>query len=449
MPPATRSSTTKAVVSASSTTYQATDGHDRYARMRTEIPPPLQRPSRSSDPDEPPRFTINLSLPPENRYTEVCATFKKEIHNLTPLFDEVVGGSKWIHCLAWVFLRRVYDDEENKELLGISRATGVHMYLLVCFNVLLDLFMGCSSGGAMVRDEEQGHGRKMVHFRTLDWGMPLLRKVVVQLEFQTEPNGPIVASTITYAGYVGALTGVRKDLSMSLNFRPTRNDKFQFWPDVRYYWHLFMVLLGWRRSISSELRQFLLPRRGRNGWEWWCYADVLRKVGGEDTANTLRSTACYLCFSDGKETTVVEKDLVTAVMRSSSDFIVITNNDVEMEDGSTREGREQDEQPAAPTEALAVIVEDALDRRQRAEHNYINMRVSKGKDSAFNGVNEEWRTMLEVMDIVHLVQKYPTTNECTHYACVMDPLKGTVTWCGRWRKPVSAKWIRAHQSDTW
>ena len=54
------------------------------------------------------------------------------------------------------------------------------MYLLVCLNVLLDLFMGCSSGGAAVRDES---GRsKMVHFRTLDWGMPTLRRVLIQLD---------------------------------------------------------------------------------------------------------------------------------------------------------------------------------------------------------------------------------------------------------------------------
>jgi hypothetical protein len=160
--------------------------------------------------------------------------------------------------------------------------------------------------------------------------------------------------------------------------------------------------------------------------------------------NILKSTACYLCFSDGKETTVVEKDLATAVVRSSEDFIVITNNDVGVEDEGTVED--------GYAGALAEILHEAKDRRECAEHNYTNMRVLKGRDAASigpNGVQQEWRTILGHHDVVELVQKYPTTNETTHYACVMDPSIGTVTWCRRWLKPVSAKWIRAHQSDTW
>lgn len=449
--PATRSSTVRAVESSSSgigstTAIAEQDIRASTTRITNSAP---RNSSRSSTPDEPPRFTIDLSLPPEQRYNEVCLAFRKEVQNLPPLFDEVVGGSKWIHRLAWLLLWGVYDAEENRELKGISQATSVPMYLLVCFNVLLDLLMGCSSGGAIVRNEEQGYGTKMLHFRTLDWGMPSLRKVVVQLDFTTETDGPIVASTITYAGYVGALTGVRKGFSMSLNFRPTRNDKYKFWPDVKYYCHLILVLLGWRRSISSELRQFLLPKRVQNGWHWWRYADVLHRVSGERGARALRSTACYLCFSDGTETSVIEKDLTTSVVRSSKDFIVITNNDVDPEvEDATR--TDMVEGAASPyTGPLAEIVDEAIDRRQCAEHNYTNMRVLKGKDPTSNGFKEEWRTILEADDIVQLVQKFPTTNETTHYACVMDASIGKVTWCRRWMKPVTAKWIREHQSDTW
>ena len=60
----------------------------------------------------------------------------------------------------------------------------------------------------------------MLHFRTLDWGMDPLRRVICQLDFTTKPHGPIFASTITYVGFVGVLTGVRQGLSVSLNFRP-------------------------------------------------------------------------------------------------------------------------------------------------------------------------------------------------------------------------------------
>jgi hypothetical protein len=40
-----------------------------------------------------------------------------------------------------------------------------------------------------------------------------------------------------------------------------------------------------------------------------------------------------------------------------------------------------------------------------------------------------------VEDIVGLVQKYPTTNGCTHFAAVLDPLEDRIAWCGHWLEP--------------
>ncbi|KAI5365455.1 Putative Acid ceramidase [Septoria linicola] len=412
---------------------------------------------RTRYPDTPPRFTIDLSLPPEQRYLHVCAAFQEEVAGLTSLFDEVVAGMlyqvplKWVHFVCRILLRSVYDREENKELKGISKATGVSMYLLICFNVLLDLFMGCSSGGAAVSD---GNGTKTLHFRTLDWGMPSLRKVVVQLDFQIEKNGPIVASSLTYVGYVGVLTGVRKSMSLSLNFRPHRNEKGQFWADTSYTWHLSMVLLGQRRSISSELRRFLLPKPNkrtfpqsdaRKRWTAMSYDEIVGAVMGKTAVKT---TACYLCFSNGKETTVIEKDYRTAICRTSEDFVVITNTDqdrpdstgtVDSTDSDDSRGTDNSESSTntmkqkAPT-GMEDLLEEAKDRQQCAEHNYRSLRA--------NGMATE-------EDVIALVQKYPTTNEETHFACVMDPKEGTVKWCRRWVKPVSARWIREHMSETW
>lgn len=426
-----------------------------------EYPTPVS----STVPDEPPRFTINLSLPPEQRYLEVCTAFKDEIQDLPPLFDEVVGGMtdylrrKWIHRLSRTFLRRVYDREENAELRGISNATGVPMYLLVCFNVLLDLFMGCSSGGAVVRDGARGQDTKMLHFRTLDWGMPSLRRVVVQLDFTTETDGPIIASSVTYAGYVGVLTGVRQGFSESLNFRPTRLNKGSFWDDARYSWHLLMVLLGRRRSISSELRRFLLPKRStrhiltskrqHSTWTFIDYASVVKEVGGSgQTGNALATTACYLCFSDGETTTVVEKDRITATVRSSKDFIVVTNNDF---DAEHERSATQNEQPDFVEALAGIVVDEAKDRRQCAEQNYYNMqaeRVKTGSGRTSRQI-ELRRRALGDNDIIEMVQKYPTTNETTHFACVLDPKGGSVLWCRRWMEPLGARWIRDHMSATW
>ncbi|KAF2208538.1 hypothetical protein CERZMDRAFT_48918 [Cercospora zeae-maydis SCOH1-5] len=431
---------------------------------------------RTRYPDTPPKFLIDLSLPPEQRYLEVCAAFREEVNGLISLFDEVVGGFlygvplKWVHFVSRMLVRKVYEKEENRELKGISQATGVPMYLLVCFNVLLDLFMGCSSGGAAVKD---GDTSKMLHFRTLDWGMPSLRKVVVQLDFQKEKGGPVVASSLTYAGYVGVLTGVKKELSMSLNFRPYRVEKGQLWADTRYYWHLFMVLIGQRRSISSELRQFLLPRKKKHRWqselreEWmtWTYRDVVSAMSCVDKEKKAKkTTACYLCFSDGTQTTVIEKDYRTAVTRSSKEIIVVTNTDQNRPDSTDSQnstaalkGKQDNAKrqevstekndsngPEQDSTGMCALLREAKERQQCAEDNYHGLRMKKG---GWWGTEEVQRLVTE-KEVIELVQKYPTTNEETHFACVMDAKRGSVAWCRRWVKPISGTWMAQHRSET-
>jgi hypothetical protein len=162
---------------------------------------------------DPPKHTIDLSLPPEQRYVALTREYRECLSRLPPLFDEVAAsnplgiGPRTLARVARALLRRLHDAEQTAELRGIAEASGVEMWLLVAFNVLLDLFMGCTSGGARVRG--RGAASRMVHFRTLDWGMDALRLVVVQLEFVERPGGPVIARSVTYVGFVGILTGVR------------------------------------------------------------------------------------------------------------------------------------------------------------------------------------------------------------------------------------------------
>jgi hypothetical protein len=78
--------------------------------------------SEPNDPLELPRFTIDLSLPPEQRYAEVCATLHDEMRGLEALFDEVVGGAApWVpisvlRWFCWAVLWGVHSKEESAEL---------------------------------------------------------------------------------------------------------------------------------------------------------------------------------------------------------------------------------------------------------------------------------------------------------------------------------------------
>ena len=375
---------------------------------------------------EPPKYTIDLSLPPRQRYRTLAQDFKDDVKTLPFLFDEVVAGHfpqaylESIRKLAKVLLRGIHDKEENEELKGIHEVTGIEMYLLVAFNVLLDLFMGCTSGGVGVADAQGS--KRMLHFRTLDWGMPALRKVIVHLDFVGKPGGPVIASSITYAGYVGVLTGVRQGMSMSLNFRPTHDASTRL-ANFRFYFNHVLVLLGLRPSISSILRQCLLPstKQGR------VLSNNLKSV--EKHLPNTKTTAAYLIFSDGYRTMTMEKDHKTADIRSSADFIVTTNHDVAEEGKSQSEKQESDGNASSRVQqatGMEVLVEESTSRKacmvrlyEKARKRSLDRRSSR-KNASDARVTED--------QVVEWMNKYPIKNEETHYATVMDPQRGETLW---------------------
>jgi hypothetical protein len=379
------------------------DGHVDHQLTPTRSSEKSQNPSSAPSfvpsvmVDIPPSYDIDLSLPPEERYVALASDFAWNIQELIGIFDEVLTlvrlpiSSEHLKRLAKLILRRVHDSEQQAELRGISKATGVEMYLLVAFNILLDLFMGCTSGGVRVTDGP-GEPTKMIHFRMLDWGMDALRKVVVQLNFVCD--GKVVARSVTYAGFVGIITGVRyvlplscceemerqfdrqalppgaqlnasitragkgnaddanrKDLSVSLNFRAVHNNSTSIWSNILYYGNHLGILLGLRPSIASTVRHLLIPRsepsktvspseKGRSR-KIWRPSSSSKKILSLPFSSLLsrlastKTTSCYLILCTGDQTASMEKDRITAAMRVSTEFVVTTNHDLAHEEYCT------------------------------------------------------------------------------------------------------------------
>jgi hypothetical protein len=167
-----------------------------------------------------PIYRIDLSVPAFERYNQVAADFGPKMRTLTPLFEEVLASvipygrvRKVVVLLAKIVLRKVFDKEETQEIRGIAKVAGVELYLLVALNVLLDSLLGCTSGGVVTRPGSGAEwGGRMMHFRTLDWGMDGLRDLIVQLEFvRSRGRDPdrVLGRCVTYAGFTGVLTGVK------------------------------------------------------------------------------------------------------------------------------------------------------------------------------------------------------------------------------------------------
>lgn len=300
--------------------------------------------------DVPPIHRIDLSLPPSERYVQLAQIYREQLRSLPDIFDEfllVLPDKSRVLAkgAARLLLRKLYSDEETEEIKGISKVTGVDLYLLVALNVVMDS-MACTSGAALSQQGNDSQA-KMLHFRTLDvGGVDPLRKLVVQLEFVRSPETDrVLATSITYVGFVGVLTGVREGLSISLNLRP-KHDKSSPLRNCRFYANDLLVLLGARQSISSLLRQYLLPpapqepsgsassrlfkgktSKAKANPNAHAHAASLDTISA--TLPTIPTTAAYLIFCDASRTLLVEKDYRTAATFTSSSFIVATNCDAE------------------------------------------------------------------------------------------------------------------------
>jgi acid ceramidase len=214
------------------------------------FPPPKTCQISSSDPapeyDSIPRATVNLDLAPKDRWTALATQYKQQVRDMV---NEFVDHLKKFPDDRWEnFL--VYLDENQDMLLdrmpghfgdeirGIQSATELEMSSLLAFNLGYEIMGFCTS---VVAQDSTGH---TYHGRNLDFGLflgfnmsgpnenfqwtntELLRQTTVITDITR--GGKLLYSSVSYIGYVGLLTGVRKGgVTVSVDTRFDDNyDKF-------------------------------------------------------------------------------------------------------------------------------------------------------------------------------------------------------------------------------
>jgi hypothetical protein len=144
----------------------------------------------------------------------------------------------------------------------------------------------------------------------------------------------------------------------------------------------------------------------------------------------MKSTACYLILSDGYRTALFEKDLKTATTTVSSTFIVATNHDVSTETpADTTEPQAQ----LHDVSGMMDFIDESVERKECLEKRYNEAVHSFKKLNPWAEHEED--IALNPSTVETWMESYPTLNECTHYAVVMDPVEGDITWVKRWKKP--------------
>jgi len=137
----------------------------------------------SSEP--PPLYQVDLALPPQSRYSQICNDYKNEMAELVGIYNNLLSftpSPRFFAFLSKNLLRRLHDKEETQEIVGISDTTQIPIHLVVAYNTFLDLFSGCMSGGAQVKVPGAQETR-MIHFRNLDWNMDPLRDMIIRVEY--------------------------------------------------------------------------------------------------------------------------------------------------------------------------------------------------------------------------------------------------------------------------
>lgn len=213
---------------------------------------------------------------------------------------------------------------------------------------------------------------------------------------------------------------------MSLNFRPNHNAT-SLLAQFRFHSSRFGVLLGCRPSISSVLRKSLLAST----------LPTLETITSE--IPSAPSTAAYLIFSDGNKTIVFEKDHRTALHRIREDFIVVTNHDRASENRGTAD--ENHNAPNFLASGVGEIVAESISRERciRAEWREAVIHATGAdprEDSAVGGEGADLGVSVKRANVVEWLDKWPITNDCTHFTTIMDPKKGDIVWLRRFLEPV-------------
>jgi len=176
-----------------------------------------------------PKAVINLDLAPKDRWTALATQFSPQINSMVNEFVDHLKkfpGNTWESFLRFMevnqdMLLNRMPNGYGDEIRGIQKATGLKMSSLLAFNLGYEIMGACTS---VVAQDATGH---TFHGRNLDFGLflgsngtvgpnqnfqwtntDLLRQITVLTDFTR--GGQVLYSSISYIGYIGLLTGVRK-----------------------------------------------------------------------------------------------------------------------------------------------------------------------------------------------------------------------------------------------
>lgn len=318
-----------------------------------------------------PTYKINLDLHPNVRWNNVIDDHKQNLKSvmieIDNLIDQIAGFyGKTTIVLAGLMIR-LYKSTGSMmyldELKGISKRSDISFNKLVLMQLCYEWCSACTSIGMNIGTQNKTN----IHFRTMDWELPALEKLTINLEFYK--GGILLYRAVSWVGCVGIMTGmVPKKYTIALNYRRCSNS-FQN--------SIFGVMkLKW--PVSYLIRHVLETKDNTK--------DALETLGTTELVSP-----CYLtvCSADGKTYVLQREKNKLDKIKVSDKFLIQTNKD-DPEDGNKNNN------------ILWSIERNAL-----------------AKNIVKNSILTQNRTDPEY--IFEKFNKHPIINYETIYAVVMDP----------------------------
>jgi hypothetical protein len=171
-------------------------------------------------------------------------------------------------------------------------------------------------------------------------------------------------------------------------------------------YHQLLVLLGHRPSFPSKLRRILLSPTPHPTIS--------------ELSQIFPPSPCspgYVTFCTPDDILVIEKDLKTAKILTSNEFLAVTNHDQIMETWSSEQWAYALTKEGFPgMGTIREILEDSVARKERMSRMW---RSTSLKDAA-----------VDVEDVKTWLTTEPIVNELTHFSCIMDPAAqgGGLVW---------------------
>ena len=140
-----------------------------------------------------PRYVVDLDAPPAERWQHIVTDFSEQLPSVLGLADDILGdnhGQQGSRASACRRHRAVGSVQYGDELRGIAKATGLPVGRVVMLQIAYEAFAACTS---VVVEGKDGHP---LHIRTMDWEMPELQPLTVEVDFM--PAGQVVFTATTW-----------------------------------------------------------------------------------------------------------------------------------------------------------------------------------------------------------------------------------------------------------